>query len=417
MKVLAEIVANAVGTSDPSEIDAIVAADGSGVLERLASAYDRWKRPSAPKKRADEFVPGWRLNSTSFDNAWGQDGYFVVRAILYAHRIALVDPLWFHLYPLGPIRTPSAGFGFKENLAKVLHYAPLERAGLLFYVPPGVPPEPDNFFATEYSDEELETYFREYLAPRGQYRRVADDEWTSKTGDAFSARLAANLELAAGLYGASTLLDWQRANARSLDLYVPEEPMYRDALEWLIRRDGSGLLTGQGNPHDSQAMRALWALPTPSIEKYQELTIKDLAAIREEDTFSAWRQALTSALKAFVVSKAIGEDAEAVLAFNTELQARRDETVAAARSSRLFNDMAGAAGLFGLGAVVSGGLSLLLNVDPTAGTLTATASAAVASAPRGFRVAKSLATGTPRKRAVHEHFQLFGSVHVPHVAD
>jgi hypothetical protein len=34
------------------------------------------------------------------------------------------------------------------------------------------------------------------------------------------------------------LLSWQRHFSDTVDLYIPEFPIYRDSLEWLLRRDG-----------------------------------------------------------------------------------------------------------------------------------------------------------------------------------
>lgn len=273
-----------------------------------------------------------------------------------------------------------------------------------------LPDEVDRQAAREALIAELEQYFREYLAPQGIYIEVPEKEWGSSTGKAFLARVAANNELAYGLHGARTLLDWQRANDSSIDLYVPEEPMFRNALEWMIRRGGDSLLTGMNNTRDSQAMRALWQLPTPSLQRYQELTIKDLLLVREEAALAAWRGALTSALNAFIVSKAIESDSKAVTSFTAELEARRQEAVAAVRSTKAFKDMTGSAGLFGLSAVVAARVSLQLGSDPWVGTIAGAAGTAAAATPNAIRVMGALATEGSRKQAVREGQVLLSGV-------
>lgn len=185
--------------------------------------------------------------------------------------------------------------------------------------------------------------------------------------------------------------------------------MFRNALEWMIRRGGDSLLTGMNNTRDSQAMRALWQLPTPSLQRYQELTIKDLLLVREEAALAAWRGALTSALNAFIVSKAIESDSKAVTSFTAELEARRQEAVAAVRSTKAFKDMTGSAGLFGLSAVVAARVSLQLGSDPWVGTIAGAAGTAAAATPNAIRVMGALATEGSRKQAVREHFRLFGT--------
>lgn len=406
MKYLADVVAEAVGTDNPLEVEAIVASSEEAVVGRLVSLHRQWKPKTPPVKRIDEFVPGWRIDPS--DRPSGSDVYFVLRAILYAHRIALKDPLYFHLHPLSGWE-PNGGWGFKESLAKVLFYGPLERLGILFYLPPGTPPEPEDFFQMGHTDEVLEQYFRYYLAPTGHYLRVADEDWGHDTVDTRLARNVAEVQLGAGLYEATTVLEWQRANEKYIDLWVPERRSNRDAIEWMIRQRGAGLLTGKVDSADSQTMRALWDLPVPSEERFGELSLKDLVSIRDEKSFAAWRKALTSALDGYVASRAVYDDAKAVKQFSLELDARRLETIRAARSNRLFTDMVGPAGKFGISAIVSAGVSEALAVDPWAGTAVGAAGALAVSTPKVVRVVKSLAGTGGRVKAVEKIFDLFGT--------
>lgn len=410
MRYLADVVRACVHGDDAAAVDAAAERSFGGLFDDVCSAYSRARLAPPAPKRAGEFVPGWRLDVMNPAFPYGNDRYFVARAILYSHRIALADPLHFYVQPESGPRTPPATM--REDLHKILLYGPLERAGLLVYVNPvaaGTPRMPTDPHVPR---EQLDDYFRDYLAPTGDYLEVED--WSAEVGPAFLARGAAELELMFGLAGVRNLLDWQRHYAEYVDLYVPEIPMYRNTMEWLMRRDGLSVIGAVTKNQDNAALAALWSSPTPSAEAYSRLTVGDLLAIREAPAFDRWRAALTHAVQALAVEQAAeGSAAGGVDFFRVLDEQHRRMTVDVSRLS-VFRRFSGTWGTFGLSvatasAATMGAVDLFpgqSGLAAAAGTAAAMAAGYAQKAPRSVRAALR---GPRVGRALDAHFSLFAT--------
>lgn len=402
---LFEVVAEAIGSGEPEDVPGALASNRDRVLSRLVELYADWNCPIPKSKAVGEFVPSWNLDHHDYSIPMGLGPYFVARAILYSHRVGVVNELALHMVP-NESGLPMGGFGFQEALQRVLLFGHFEETGLLFYLPPGPSPKHEEVLAIERSDDDLAEFFREYLAPSGRYITV--DDWSSSTGDAWLARNAASLHLGLGLASVEAALIWQRSNAAYTDLHIPPIPIYANAMEWMVRRDGTGLLRRNASSADGDGLNALWRLPVPSNEAYAKLTIGDVMSLREDAVFDRWRAVMKSSLEAYSVGGALENDASAVKAFIAELDARRSETLKGIQDLTVYRKMAGAAGVFGVTAGVSAGVTLAFQQDPLVGTLASLAAGAVVATPPLIRALKRSGRTTQQGEALDAHFELFG---------
>lgn len=410
MRYLVDLVRECVHGDDLPAVEAAVNRSREELFDELCSAYLRLEPQLPPPKKAGEFVPGWRLDVSDLTNPYGNDPYFVSRAILYCHRIALRDPLYHYVNPVGgPQHLPST---MKEDLHKVLMYGALEEAGLLFYVNPvaaGAPRTPEG---TGLAREQLESYFRDYMAPRGQYITVED--WSADVGDPGIARNAAAVELMYGLAGVRDLLDWQRYYADYLDLYVPEISIYRDTMEWLVRQDGYGVLGSVTKNPNNAALSALWSLPTPNPEAYGRLTVGDLLTIRDDSVFANWRSSLDKTVQAYAVEANVGDSAKSVEEFVRSINSQYRRVVAASGQLRVFRNMSGEWGSFGMSLLSASAASYATTTAfPGENALAAATGGAAAMlaayAPKAPHAIRSLLRAPRRKRALDRHFDLFAT--------
>lgn len=413
MRYLVDLVRRCVQGDDYRAVDdAINRLGHESLFDEFCDGYEHLKL-RVPVKRPGEFVPGWNHNVVDLGRPYGEDPRFVARAILYSHRVALANRLQLYVHARkrsGGSSLPPATL--REEFHKALFYGPLEKAGLLFYVDPWAAGPPRDIEDPGLPREALDDYFRTYMAPRNIYIEVED--WSADTGRAFVARLAAEEELMYGLSGVKDLLKWQQSLNDHVDLYIPEDPRYRDSFEWMLRRDGYNVMGSTARQPDCGALSALWSLPTPSAEAYSKLTVRDVLLIREDATFDRWRSTLQKAVRALAVEATTSDVASAVPEFLEVLTSGQQEVLAAVGGMRSFKVGGQALGSFGVSlasaAVATAGATAAFPGEnalaATAGGVAGTVASFAPKIAHGVRVA---VRGPRTRRALQAHFSLFAT--------
>jgi hypothetical protein len=347
---LVEIVAGVLGDDSFDAVDAAVDSDVVQLLDSLADAVTSAGEKEPIAKSAGEFVPGWLPAVKDPARPYGHDPYFVFRALLYCHRVAVADPL--HPYLFNENLPRGAGIhGLKEALHKILIYNELESNELLFYLPPHAanrmePPPP-----LELPRDVLQDYYESYMAPRGIHIPV--DDWDCSTGEAFSARFAAELEI---MHGIPYILDfsiWQAKYADAVDLYFSDDHYFRDVFDWVAQRSGGVISRPHGSLHDdSGKLAALLRMPTLNEPAFNSLPVRDLINLRDHRVFERWREALTNAVRSTMVLETAGGDADrARQEFASVMAAQRNRVLAELGGVTEFSRMVGKPGAFGISAM------------------------------------------------------------------
>lgn len=350
MAFLVDIVADVLGDESFEAVDACCRSDqGVALLDQLADALTKNPLNNPIEKRVGEFVPGWLLDDFDITNLYGNDPYFVYRAILYCHRIGLRNVLHHFVFPEDMPRGGGLA-GFREVVHKVLLYGDLEREGLIFYLPSS-PASSTELESVDKDSEELADYFRKYMEPRGHYVHV--DDWTASTGMGAAARCIAQVELNFGIAGLEELIRWQARHAASIDLYVPELSIYQSTLAWLIERAGLNMDASiELIQPQSTHLSALLRLPTLNPEAYSRLSLRDLLNLRDDRLFVGWREALGRAAGAGNLSTAGGRDiAEARVGFQRIMLQECQRVVTGLDSIKEFRRMVGNPGSFGISTI------------------------------------------------------------------
>lgn len=425
LELVAEAVREALGTDDPTGVKGAVAGDREGVWLRVRDQYLALARREVPKKKPGEYVPAWFLEQGPMGGSDGAAQYFVARALLYAHRVAVVDSLAYycdeaimmsneHMRDNLDLWRDSPPHDFDEILTKVLVFAPLEELGLLHYLTPPLhedrPKNADGWgvLPSVASDDELELYFKQHLSRRGHYF-VPD--WT-KEGDARIARNAAAVELG------HTAIDLDRALRFFLrwhdhaDLYTSGYPSYRDGIQFLMRLRGQTLFVGAPN-EDSTTLDALWSLPGFSGRALRKLTVQDLLDMRDDQVFRSWRSTLQDATTAYN-SRVITSPGERQFSDFLELvRGAEGALLTRARSRRSLERALGDVRDFGISVAMgsaTAGAGVLLSSGEMEPALVSGAVGVIASQlPAIAGIATDAAKGGRRKRAVERHVALFGS--------
>jgi hypothetical protein len=408
---MVDLVTSCIDGDDRDAVDAALDRSHEALWEKLCAAYEELRPRRYTPKEIGEFVPGWRMNIIGGGGGWyGLDIPFVIRAILYSHRVALADPL--RAYAENPSEWCLPPATLKEDLHKILFYGPFEKAGLLFYVDTIVADNRDTSEEMQLSENEALAYHDEYMSRR---RYFSDKDWEPSPRTAFSARVAAEIELQMAVPMVRTLLDWQRRNAEYFDLYFPQVPMYRDAREWLMRRDGSSVLGTKSDDPETAALDALWSLPTPSPESYSKLTVKDLLDIRMGNAFERWRASLRRAIEAAEVEMKTSRDTDRTFGeFLRAIDAERRQVEKGVRRVRPFRPTFGEWGKFGLSIAIpyaaTVGASGLFHDTNLAASAAKDAAGPIASV--ALEAGQSVRLAFQRRResqALRNHFALFAS--------
>lgn len=402
MRSLFEFVVDCVEGNTLDAVDAAVNKSTERLFEKIVNRYPEIQLPKEPTKNLGEFVPGWLIDSIEIGgDPYGYDLWFTCRAILYSHRVAHRNPLYYWVHPLTGSPTPP--HDIRETLHKILMYGELELTGLLFYADPTIKAEYD----IEVTDADVRAYYDQYLAPQSALE-VGD--WSVDSRDTFLARVAAEQDLVFGLPSVRQAFEWARINSESLDLYVPEIPMYRNAYEWLIRKSGFGVLGSKS--HDAYAaMAPLWSLPTPSAPEFNRLTAEDLLEIRHDNVFSHWRDALQAATAGLAAEDAVGRPDRGVAEFARIIASEKDRVIRKSSNLSVIRRSANETGHFGfslaLGAMTGGGTGAMFGQDIDAAAAGG-AAGILAAAASTFAPAISHAMHTGRRnRAIARHFDLF----------
>lgn len=411
MRFLADVAAEAVGDASYTAVTAALAG-GEQVreqaYERMRAAYDALEL-ARPERGPGEFVPSFISTRDDLFDDYGQAPYFVARAVLYGHRVAVANPLRLHRRSLTGHEGPLSGF--ERDLRVALLLGPFERKGLVIYLDPDVPGRPaltDNdgievlTVPTEPSGEDLDDFYRTHLAEMGIYAKDLHDR---------DRRYAAELQIAVGWWQVQNLLAWQSHHRDVADLYVPEH--LRAVMEWVLRRRGSTLILGERKQPDHGVLSALCRLPTIAPEALGRLTPEDLIGIREERIFTKWRESLLAGAQA---AEAAGSDTEAVAAFARTITSSRDRLLKEAGATRPFMTLGTDAKAFGvsmasrLAATAAGGAVGGAATASIAGALAgALAGAGATVLPPLMKAATSAARQGERREALEKHLSLFAS--------
>src|SRR4051812_7417012 len=93
LRSLFELVCECVGDNTGAAVDAVSNHSRENLYSTIRNRYSELKPRKPPAKKPGEFVPGWLLDIVTMSESGfgaGNDLYFVVRAVLYSHRVALV---------------------------------------------------------------------------------------------------------------------------------------------------------------------------------------------------------------------------------------------------------------------------------------------------------------------------------------
>lgn len=420
MRYLADVAAEAIGDDHYTSVTAALAGGDTvreRVWERMAAAYADLPTRTTERKPG-EFIPGWPETRASIGDPIGSAPAFVVRALLYSHRVAVADPL--KLQVRGLTGEPGPHHGFDRALRVVLLLGPFEREGLVVYLNPDVPERAAGWRAldtydgipvlplpTDPSDDELDYFYDEYLAGR----RVSVDHTLARSDQLtdVARRGAAADAIAWAWWEYRDLLAWQTHHANITDLYVPDH--LRPVAEWVLRRKGATLVTGESN---DRVLSSLCRLPLLNGEALGRLTARDLILLREERTFARWRQTLQAAA---TYAEASGSDAQAVADFVLSVTAAHERVRRETSARQTFKPLRGEISTFGISvaadttqSVVSGvATGVAVGSTLSSGLLGALAGAGVTVAQPLVRTAARAARQPARRDALDRVFSLFAS--------
>lgn len=422
MELVAEAVRDALGTNDPRQVEEAVGEDREGLWRRVKDNYVALKRRQVPLKEPGEYVPAWFLEQKNIGAPDTAAQYFVARSLLYAHRVGVVDYLAYYcdedlMLSSGVAREDLklwqdyAPPDLEDLLVKILTFAPLEELGLLYYLTPPLSEETANgasrVLPSVASEDQLEAYFKEYMSQRGQY---FEPDWNS-AGDVFTARCAAEVELA------HTMVDLQRALRffgkwhEFADVYTSGYPSYRDGIQFLMRLKGQTLLLGAPNS-DTSTLEALWRLPGLSSRALRKLSVQNLIDMRDEKVFRIWRSTLQDATSAYSARELVSGDDRQFSDFVNVVKGAEGTLLDKARSSRKLEGVFGDVRDFGIsvamGSAGAGAGAMASNGDLGSAIVSGALGAVAPQLPAVADVIADATKGWSRVRAVERHIALFG---------
>lgn len=425
MQLIGEAVREALGTDNPTSVKDAVGDDREGTWLRVRDHYLALNRKEVPKKEPGEYVPAWflEISVNGMPDTAGQ--YFVARALLYAHRVGMVDHLAYYcdedimnsndfmrdhldMWRGHPPRD------MEDVLAKALLYLPLEKEGLLYYLTPplheDLPRNSDGWAVLPEvaSDEELELYFKQYMSRWGMYR---DPDWGNEV-DVRLARYAAGVELGHTAIQLGRAVRFFNRWHESADLFTSGHPPYRDGIQFLMRLRGQTLFVGTPNA-DTRTLDALWNLPGFSESALRKLTLQNVLDMRDEMVFRRWRATLQAATAAYGARDAISSGEREFSDFLEVVKRAESDLLSSARARRSIENFLGDARDFGISVAIGtggAGAGALLSdgeLEPAlvSGAVGVLASKLPALAAGVTDVAKS----GRRVRAARQHMALFGS--------
>lgn len=424
MKFLGEAVREALGTDDPTQVEDILNKDLEATWGRVREQYVSLQRPEVPKKQVGEYVPAWFLERQVAGFRDYDCEYFVARALLYAHRVAVVDTFayycddqivnsneWARRHLETWKRIPPHQLG--KVLSRALAFLPLEQLGLLHYLTPPTHKEPERtaeglaVWSHGASDEDLETYFRDYLMGRDYYFRP---NWQDPR-DIFLARYAADMELGLASHELDRALRFFAKWQDAADVYTSAYRDIREGIQFLMLLQGQDLFVGAPNT-DSSTLDALWNLPAFSESALRELRLGDVLALRDSSVFSKWRSSLQAATMALSSRGAISSSAD-VTDFLAVITGAEEAVLRKARRSRRLEGFFGDVRDFGISVALGGGGAgagaLVSGADLEAAIISGGIGVVASKLPALAGVAIDAVNGPKRVRAVKRYLALFGS--------
>lgn len=378
-----DIVRSCVGEEPSKRTLQAAEKDHPRFMNALLQTYERMGGPTVARKAPDEFVPAWFLN-VSYNAPFSMMGKvlspmpigdadlrFVVRGMLYAHRVAVQNELEMLLkerdnpYLFGP--------HVASCLRRIVTYAPLEEHGLLTYVRPSTSttgPWPNLVMK-----DLVDSFLTDVLVPKGIVRpdfRLGQDEVDDRLFRNFAER-----HLMSTLPMLRELLVAINQSQQSVDLFVPNDDISLESLQWLTKLDGFQILKptlSEAHGREQATLNGVLSLPELDPAALREMDVSHLLRIRGHDVFEAWRGALHSSLHDMAIALAI-EGQPAFDAFYGNMMNVQQEVLDNARKLKPFRGgtgelrRAGISVMAGTAAIAGPDKALIGTISSAAGAL------------------------------------------------